>query len=59
MVLLKNSGRTLPLDARRDRRSRCVGPLPDTLLHRLVRRHPAVQVTPLDGIKERLGAARR
>ncbi|MET8139772.1 glycoside hydrolase family 3 C-terminal domain-containing protein [Sphaerisporangium sp. NPDC005288] len=56
MVLLKNSRRTLPLDPARAKKVAVIGPLHDTLLSDWYGGKMPYQVTPLDGIKERLGA---
>ncbi|GAA0364813.1 glycoside hydrolase family 3 protein [Microbispora corallina] len=55
LVLLKNSGR-LPLDAARTRKVAVVGPLQNTLFRDWYGGRMPYQVTPLQGIKERLGA---
>jgi beta-glucosidase len=55
-VLLKNSGRALPLDAGRTRKVAVVGPLEKTLYTDWYSGSLRYKVTPLDGIKERLGA---
>ncbi|HEX2314968.1 MAG TPA: glycoside hydrolase family 3 C-terminal domain-containing protein, partial [Thermomonospora sp.] len=55
-VLLKNSGRTLPLDAARTGRVAVVGPLAQTLYTDWYSGGLPYKVTPLDGIRKRLGA---
>ncbi|GGK99944.1 beta-glucosidase [Sphaerisporangium melleum] len=55
MVLLKNAG-TLPLDPRRTRNVAVIGPLHDTLLSDWYGGKMPYKVTPLAGIKARLGA---
>lgn len=55
VVLLKNADATLPLDARRTRNVAVVGPLVDTLYTDWYSGRMPYQVTPLDGITERLG----
>ncbi|HZB32086.1 MAG TPA: glycoside hydrolase family 3 C-terminal domain-containing protein [Streptosporangiaceae bacterium] len=60
-VLLKNSAdkdgtATLPLDAAKTKRIAVVGPLQNTLYTDWYSGNLPYQVTPLDGIKERLGA---
>lgn len=57
MVLLRNSGRTLPLDAAKAKKVAVVGPLHDTLFTDWYGGNMPYQVTPLDGIRERLGSA--
>jgi beta-glucosidase len=56
MVLLDNSARTLPLDPARTGRVAVIGPLHDTLFNDWYGGNLPYQVTPLDGITERLGA---
>jgi beta-glucosidase len=56
VVLLKNSGSTLPLDASRTRKVAVVGPLSNTLYTDWYSGAPPYRVTPLQGITERLGA---
>ncbi|MFG1877131.1 glycoside hydrolase family 3 C-terminal domain-containing protein [Sphaerisporangium sp. NPDC049003] len=56
MVLLKNSARTLPLDPARTKKVAVVGPLHNILLSDWYGGKMPYKVTPLDGIKERLGA---
>ena len=56
MVLLKNSSGTLPLDPARTKKIAVVGPLEKTLYTDWYSGSLPYQVTPLDGIKERLGA---
>jgi beta-glucosidase len=58
VVLLKNAGNTLPLDAARAKKVAVVGPLVDTLYTDWYSGKMPYQVTPLDGITERLGAAK-
>ncbi|MFI0350336.1 glycoside hydrolase family 3 C-terminal domain-containing protein [Actinomadura sp. 9N407] len=55
MVLLKNQARTLPLDASKDSKVAVVGPLSDTLYTDWYSGALPYRVTPLDGIKKRLG----
>ena len=55
-VLLKNSGKTLPLNAARTKKVAVVGPLSDTLYTDWYGGNLPYQVTPLDGVKERLGS---
>jgi len=55
MVLLKNQGKTLPLDANRTKKVAVVGPLADTLYTDWYSGALPYRVTPLDGIKNRLG----
>jgi beta-glucosidase len=55
-VLLKNSDRTLPLNAARDKRVAVVGQLSDTLYTDWYGGNLPYAVTPLAGIKERLGS---
>ncbi|GAA4096105.1 glycoside hydrolase family 3 protein [Actinomadura miaoliensis] len=55
MVLLKNQGRTLPLDAGRTKKVAVVGPLANTLYTDWYSGALPYRVTPLDGIKNRLG----
>jgi beta-glucosidase len=57
MVLLRNSARTLPLDPARTKSVAVVGPLHDTLFTDWYGGNLPYQVTPLDGVRERLGAA--
>ncbi|RZQ61477.1 glycoside hydrolase family 3 protein [Amycolatopsis suaedae] len=56
MVLLKNDGRTLPLDPGRARNVAVIGPLADTLYTDWYSGRMPYQVTPLDGIRDRLGS---
>jgi beta-glucosidase len=56
MVLLKNSPAALPLSAARNRRVAVVGPLSNTLYTDWYSGSLPYQVTPLDGIRQRLGA---
>ena len=56
MVLLRNNG-TLPLDPATTKKVAVVGPLQDTLYSDWYGATMPYQVTPVDGIKERLGAA--
>ncbi|GAA3808305.1 glycoside hydrolase family 3 protein [Sphaerisporangium flaviroseum] len=56
MVLLKNTAKTLPLDPARTKKVAVIGPLHDTLLSDWYGGKMPYQVTPLDGVKERLGA---
>jgi beta-glucosidase len=55
-VLLKNSGKTLPLNAARTKKVAVVGPLSDTLYTDWYGGNLPSVVTPLDGVKERLGS---
>jgi len=57
VVLLKNAGHTLPLDASTARRVAVIGPLADTLYTDWYSGSLSYRVTPLAGIRERLGAA--
>jgi beta-glucosidase len=56
MVLLRNSAGTLPLDPAATRKVAVVGPLHDTLFSDWYGGLMPYQVTPLAGIRERLGA---
>jgi beta-glucosidase len=56
MVLLDNAKGTLPLDPRRTRDVAVVGPLSDTLYSDWYGGTMPYQVTPVDGIRQRLGA---
>ncbi|WP_214412458.1 glycoside hydrolase family 3 protein [Sphaerisporangium fuscum] len=56
MVLLKNSRGTLPLDPARTKKVAVVGPLQNTLLSDWYGGKMPYKVTPLDGVRERLGA---
>ena len=53
-VLLKNSGRTLPLDAARVHRVAVVGPLSQTVYSDWYGGQPPYVVTPADGIRRRV-----
>jgi beta-glucosidase len=55
-VLLKNSGQTLPLDPARTGKVAVIGPLEDTLYSDWYSGNLPYKVTPLDGIRQRLGA---
>jgi beta-glucosidase len=55
-VLLKNSGNALPLDAATTKKVAVVGPLEKTLYTDWYSGSLPYTVTPLDGIKEKLGA---
>ena len=55
-MLLKNYRRALPLDAAQTKKVAVVGPLADTLYTDWYGGALPYQVTPLDGISERLGA---
>jgi beta-glucosidase len=55
-VLLRNSGRLLPLDAAETGSVAVIGPLHDTLYRDWYAGNLPYEVTPLDGIRERLGA---
>ncbi|WP_308441097.1 glycoside hydrolase family 3 protein [Planosporangium mesophilum] len=55
-VLLKNTGRTLPLDASKTKKVAVVGPLSDVLYTDWYSGALPYRVTPLAGVKERLGA---
>ena len=55
-VLLRNSEGTLPLDPAKTKKVAVVGPLQDTLFTDWYGATLPYEVTPLDGIKERLGA---
>ncbi|KDN22306.1 glycoside hydrolase family 3 protein [Amycolatopsis rifamycinica] len=57
MVLLRNNGGALPLDAARNKKIAVVGPLSDTLYEDWYAGAMQYKVTPLQGIKERLGSA--
>jgi beta-glucosidase len=54
--LLKNAGRALPLDAAATRKLAVIGPLADTVYTDWYSGAPTYRVTPLAGIRERLGA---
>ncbi|MFL6072289.1 MAG: glycoside hydrolase family 3 C-terminal domain-containing protein [Mycobacteriales bacterium] len=56
-VLLKNSGGTLPLDPARTSKVAVVGPLADTLYSDWYGGQLPYRVTPVQGIRERLGSA--
>ena len=56
MVLLRNSDETLPLDPATTKKVAVIGPLSDTLFSDWYGAKMPYQVTPLDGIKQRLGA---
>ncbi|WNV88454.1 glycoside hydrolase family 3 C-terminal domain-containing protein [Umezawaea sp. Da 62-37] len=56
VVLLKNQGGTLPLDARKSRKVAVVGPLSDTLYTDWYSGALPYGVTPVDGVKARLGS---
>jgi beta-glucosidase len=56
MVLLNNAKSTLPLDPARTRDVAVVGPLSDTLFSDWYGGTMPYQVTPVDGIRQRLGA---
>jgi beta-glucosidase len=55
MVLLKNAGNTLPLDAEQTRNVAVIGPLVKTLYTDWYSGAMPYEVTPLDGIRDRLG----
>ncbi|MGW4064919.1 glycoside hydrolase family 3 C-terminal domain-containing protein [Amycolatopsis sp. NPDC004747] len=57
MVLLRNNGGALPLDAARNKKVAVVGPLSNTLYEDWYAGAMQYKVTPLQGIKERLGSA--
>ena len=56
VVLLKNAARTLPLDASTTHRVAVVGPLADTLYTDWYSGAMSYKVTPVGGIRERLGS---
>ncbi|MFD8493740.1 glycoside hydrolase family 3 C-terminal domain-containing protein [Amycolatopsis sp. NPDC059657] len=56
MVLLRNDKNALPLDAAKNKKVAVVGPLADTLYEDWYGGTMQYKVTPLQGIKERLGA---
>ncbi|MFC4532005.1 glycoside hydrolase family 3 C-terminal domain-containing protein [Sphaerisporangium dianthi] len=56
VVLLENSAKTLPVDPARTKKVAVIGPLHDTLLSDWYGGKMPYKVTPLAGIKERLGA---
>jgi beta-glucosidase len=56
VTLLRNSGGTLPLNPAKTRKVAVVGPLHDTLYRDWYAGTMPYQVTPLDGISERLGS---
>jgi beta-glucosidase len=55
MVLLRNDNRTLPLNPAKARNVAVVGPLHDTLFSDWYGGTMPYEVTPLDGVRERLG----
>jgi beta-glucosidase len=55
MVLLKNSGGALPLNAATDKKVAVVGPLSDTLYSDWYGANLPYKVTPVDGIRQALG----
>ena len=55
-VLLKNSGKTLPLSAAKTKKVAVVGPLSDTLYTDWYGGNLPYRVTPLDGVKQKLGS---
>jgi beta-glucosidase len=57
VVLLRNDGGALPLDAARNHKIAVVGPLADTLYEDWYSGTMPYRVTPVQGITERLGAA--
>ncbi|MGW5741630.1 glycoside hydrolase family 3 C-terminal domain-containing protein [Amycolatopsis sp. NPDC003861] len=57
MVLLRNNGGALPLNAAKNRKVAVVGPLSNTLYEDWYAGAMQYKVTPLQGIKERLGSA--
>ncbi|MEV7098409.1 glycoside hydrolase family 3 C-terminal domain-containing protein [Amycolatopsis sp. NPDC051045] len=57
MVLLRNNGNALPLDAAKNKKIAVVGPLSDTLYEDWYAGAMQYKVTPVQGIKERLGSA--
>jgi beta-glucosidase len=57
MVLLRNNGNALPLDAAKNKKIAVVGPLSDTLYEDWYAGAMQDKVTPVQGIKERLGSA--
>jgi len=56
IVLLKNTGRALPLDAATTKKIAVIGPLADTLYTDWYSGSLSYRVTPLAGIRERLGS---
>ncbi|HET7506254.1 MAG TPA: glycoside hydrolase family 3 C-terminal domain-containing protein [Kofleriaceae bacterium] len=56
VVLLKNAGRALPLDAAATKKIAVIGPLADTLYTDWYSGSLSYRVSPLAGIRERLGA---
>jgi len=56
IVLLKNTGQALPLDPAATRKIAVIGPLADTLYTDWYSGSLSYRVTPLDGIRERLGS---
>jgi len=56
MVLLKNADNTLPLNASTTKKVAVIGPLENTLYSDWYSGHLPYQVTPLQGIKDRLGS---
>ncbi|MGW3996073.1 glycoside hydrolase family 3 C-terminal domain-containing protein [Amycolatopsis sp. NPDC004772] len=57
MVLLRNNGGALPLNAAKNKKVAVVGPLSNTLYEDWYAGAMQYKVTPLQGIKERLGSA--
>lgn len=57
LVLLRNNGGALPLNAARTRKIAVVGPLSDTLYEDWYAGAMQYKVTPVQGIRERLGSA--
>ncbi|GHG06538.1 MULTISPECIES: glycoside hydrolase family 3 protein [Amycolatopsis] len=57
MVLLRNNGGALPLNAAQNKKIAVVGPLSNTLYEDWYSGAMQYKVTPLQGIKERLGSA--
>ncbi|MET9001521.1 glycoside hydrolase family 3 C-terminal domain-containing protein [Amycolatopsis sp. NPDC004169] len=57
MVLLRNNGPALPLDAAKNKKIAVVGPLSNTLYEDWYAGAMQYKVTPVQGIKERLGSA--
>ncbi|MFB9688079.1 glycoside hydrolase family 3 C-terminal domain-containing protein [Amycolatopsis plumensis] len=57
MVLLRNNGGALPLNAAQNKKIAVVGPLSNTLYEDWYAGAMQYKVTPLQGIKERLGSA--
>jgi beta-glucosidase len=55
-VLLKNANKTLPLNAKSTKKVAVVGPLENTLYTDWYSANLPYQVTPLDGIRQRLGS---